>query len=49
MDKPLIYKAITISLNDKTRVSLFFKSNFWLLEKFSGEKQVGKVCFIKGK
>lgn len=40
MDKLLIYKAITISVNDKTGVSLFFK--FWLLEKFSGENKYEK-------
>ena len=42
MDKLLIYKAITISLNDKTGVSLFFKSKFWLLEKFSRENKYEK-------
>lgn len=42
MDKLLIYKAINISLNDKTGVSLFFKSKFWLLEKFSGKNKYEK-------
>lgn len=45
MDNFMIYMTITISLNDRTGVSLFFRYKFWYLENFSGTHEYGN-CYV---